>query len=377
MDRRNFLSSVGLAGLAASLGAAGCSTQKSTGVSPTGQSIGQRRLPVAKLSTDRIVKETVGLRPYRLSGPRIALEQLGSKHVVHNYGHGGSGFSLSWGSANLATRLVGNVCHIGEEVAVIGCGIMGLTSARMLQEKGYRVKIYAKDMFPNHTSSKATGTWSPSHLVCENDRITVDFKKLWEDACLFSFRSYQNLLGLGDLVQWIDHYSVGGRVHHEDPILHIKGLVPEQVILKPNQHPFRERNVTIQPTMVFNIPSYLQKLLDDVMLFGGKIEIKEFKNRDELEQLPYKCLVNCTSLGSKLLFDDDELVPISGQLAFFIPQPEITYRLSTPEGYIIPRKDGLVMGGTAKKGSWDTIPIREDSLKMASAVNEVVWNMKV
>lgn len=104
--------------------------------------------------------KTVGLRPFRTIGPRLESEQLGSKTLVHNYGHGGSGWSLSWGSGMLARD---EVMKTGvKQVAVIGAGTIGLTTARLLQElSGFEVTIYAKDVAPNVTSSLATGTWSP------------------------------------------------------------------------------------------------------------------------------------------------------------------------------------------------------------------------
>jgi hypothetical protein len=52
----------------------------------------------------RMTHITVCLRPFRAEGPRLDVETIGAKRVVHNYGHGGSGWSLSWGSAALAAR---------------------------------------------------------------------------------------------------------------------------------------------------------------------------------------------------------------------------------------------------------------------------------
>lgn len=258
----------------------------------------------------------------------------------------------------------------------MGCGIIGLTTARLLQEMGKSVTIYAKELWPKITSSMATGTWSPAHLVCEEDRITPEFKNTWEQACLFSFRAYQNLLGLGDMVTWIDHYIIGERLYKEAPLLQIKGLLPDQVELSKKQHPFRANLVVNQPSMLFNIPVYLQKLTDDFFRFGGKIIIREFSTLEEVDALAEKCIVNCTGLGAKSLFNDDELLPISGQLSFLIPQPEINYRLSTPHGYVIPRKDGLVLGGNAIRNNWDTNPDPKQTEIMIAAVNEAVQHMR-
>jgi D-amino-acid oxidase len=47
-----------------------------------------------------VLAERVGLRPFRKSGLRLESAYLGDgRSVVHNYGHGGSGFTLSWGCA--------------------------------------------------------------------------------------------------------------------------------------------------------------------------------------------------------------------------------------------------------------------------------------
>ncbi len=57
-------------------------------------------------------------------GPRIEAEKMGRKTIVHNYGHGGTGWSLSWGSSTLALRHV--LATREREIAVIGCGALGL-----------------------------------------------------------------------------------------------------------------------------------------------------------------------------------------------------------------------------------------------------------
>ena len=66
----------------------------------------QRRtfFPV-KVSRERLIRTVVGLRPYRPGGFLVDTERLENKLLVHNYGHGGAGITLSWGSAHLALEL--------------------------------------------------------------------------------------------------------------------------------------------------------------------------------------------------------------------------------------------------------------------------------
>src|SRR5438270_3242194 len=55
---------------------------------------------VLKIDNPRVLRERVGLRPFRKSGVRIEREKLrDGRTLIHNYGHGGSGFTLSWGCA--------------------------------------------------------------------------------------------------------------------------------------------------------------------------------------------------------------------------------------------------------------------------------------
>src|SRR5919106_4863100 len=132
MDRRQFLGSaaLGLAGLTLP----GCAT---TSRPPARAGC----LPPVDVSADRVIRTIAGLRPYRASGFVVRREPLGDKALVHNYGHGGAGITLSWGTSRLAADL-GLPGHQGP-VAVIGAGVMGLTTALLVQEAGFPVTIYA------------------------------------------------------------------------------------------------------------------------------------------------------------------------------------------------------------------------------------------
>src|ERR1700736_2223815 len=136
-----------------------------------------RLIPV-RASSDRITRITVCTRPFRAQGPRLDTETVGSKFIVHNYGHGGSGWSLSWGSSAIAVE---KAMAAGErDVAVLGCGALGLTSAILLQRAGAKVTIYAKERPPDVRSVRATGSWTPDSRVALTSDVNAEFPALWE-----------------------------------------------------------------------------------------------------------------------------------------------------------------------------------------------------
>jgi glycine/D-amino acid oxidase-like deaminating enzyme len=316
------------------------------------------RLQLAPLraAADRITQITVCTRPFRAQGPRLDVEQIGQKVIVHNYGHGGSGWSLSWGSSGIAMR---SAMATGErEIAVIGCGALGLTSALLLQRAGARVTIYAKDLPPNVRSSLATGLWTPDSRICLEDQATPAFKQLWAGMARQSFQTYQTLLGLpGNPVEFIDSYFIsddpnarrrGGSSADTRPKFAelqrelIADLIPRSEDFAPGSHPFSERYLRRNSLMMFNISAYARLLMGDFLANGGKIEIAEFHTPADFVKLREKVLVNATGYGSRALFGDESIVPVRGQLARMIPQPEVNYGLFYKGVSFVPRRDGMV-----------------------------------
>lgn len=328
---------------------------------------------------DRIVKETVGLRPFRASGPRIESQQLGSKTLVHNYGHGGSGWSLSWGTGNMVRNMV--LATKEKKVAVIGCGTVGIATSRLLQESGCEVTIYTKDVPPNVTSNLATGTWSPASRVCDVKVARPEFQKIWEEATRFSFRRFQFMLGMDDIACWAEEYSVFA----EEPVyvaggggedFEVHGLIPERVRLSSKEHPFKADYVTRRSNLMFNIPSYLRQNLNDFLLFGGKVKIQEIKSLEDIDALPEKVVVNCMGLGAKAVMNDEELTPVSGQLSCLIPQSDVNYKLYTKGANFISRKDGIYIGSNGIVGNWDTTPSKEQTEKTVGILMKMMEDMR-
>jgi len=347
VGRRQVLAGVGAALSVSALGL------RARGETP---SVAPLQLARLRASPDRITDITVCTRPFRAQGPRLDVEQIGQKTVVHNYGHGGSGWSLSWGSSAIAAQ---KAMAAGErDIAVIGCGALGLTSALLLQRAGALVTIYAKDLPPNVRSSLATGLWTPDSRICFEDNATPAFRQLWESMARQSFRTYQTLLGLpANPVEFIDDYFVSNdpdaKPHQMPPnddrpkfadLQHelIGDLVPRSEVFAPGSHPFGARYLRRNTFMMFNLAVYTRMLMADFQANGGKIEIDEFHTPADFSRLSQMTLINATGYGARALLGDQSITPVRGQLARVIPQPEINYGLDYKGVYFVPRRDGLV-----------------------------------
>ena len=102
---------------------------------------------------------------------------------------------------------------------------------------------------------------------------------------------------------------------------------------------------------------YLNALLRDFFTSGGRLVVREFHTPEELAHLPENPIFNCTGLGARAPFNDAELIPIKGQLAFLLPQPEVDYMTVGPgDIYMFPRRDGVLLGGSHERGEWSTEP---------------------
>ena len=61
---------------------------------------------ILEIDQPKVLRERVGLRPFRRSGVRLEQTQLlDARPAIHNYGHGGSGFTLSWGCAKAVLQI--------------------------------------------------------------------------------------------------------------------------------------------------------------------------------------------------------------------------------------------------------------------------------
>jgi hypothetical protein len=203
----------------------------------------------------------------------------------------------------------------------------------------------------------ATGLYTPDSRICLEEHATPAFKQTWAQMARQSFHSYLSFLGLpGTPVEFIDSYAVFDDAPEQPPRAESDGrpafaelqsellsdLMPRPDELAPGRHSLGQRHLLRVSQLMFNLTAYTQTLLTEFNANGGKLEITEFHTPADFARLKEKTLVNATGYGARALFGDESIVPVRGQLARTIPEPDVTYGLFYHGVGFVPRRDGLV-----------------------------------
>lgn len=296
---------------------------------------------------NRVQKHIAGVRPYRRGGFRLESERWNAsqKLIIHNYGHGGAGITLSWGVAEVAVELLERrLAESGNperQVAILGAGIVGLSTAYLLLEKGYQVTIYSDKFHPQITSTVAGGQFSPSV-------VEIPAHLNLNHLLLRSWRRFAPLDEKGAGVSYAPNFLLNSGSHFTAfPDGTIPGGRAFPLRVLPFQGP--RRSGSYAWTLLVEPPIYLPWLTREIQIRGGQLRQATVQSRNDVAALPEKLIVNCLGMGAKSVFQDGNMVGMRGQLVLLEPQ-NLGYLLSYRGGYIFSRQDSVVVGGTFESG---------------------------
>jgi D-amino-acid oxidase len=305
------------------------------------------------------MQPVVGLRPFREGGIRLAAEVVGGAWIVHNYGHGGAGLTLSWGTVNEALALSKTQREVpGTQMVVVGGGVIGLTTALELQQQGHSVTIYSDEFFPNNVSNIAGGLWSPVSVDLDASNV-VEREKL-KRIQIDSWRKYQALEKSGWPLRSMPMFVT--EQAREKSGLDLFEALPE--LFQVTHHDRLPIQGVTQGgyevnTILIDTPRYLAGLKAQVEANGAKLVKRKFSYlRDIVDTVGTNTVIyNCTGLGARYLANDPAVIPVRGDLVYikahagFDPGSIGYMAFYGPDGtdYMFPRSGEVVVGGTFRK----------------------------
>ncbi|KAF5289091.1 hypothetical protein FQR65_LT11913 [Abscondita terminalis] len=344
------------------------------------------------LKNARIFDHKVGLRPGR-SEVRLELEmsKIHGKQlpIIHNYGHGGAGVTFAYGCALETLDLIEQVfvtCKLCpthymitmHNIAIIGCGVVGLTTATIIQDKlksSVRITIYTEKLSPNTTSDVAAGLWGPSAILNTKLEKIIKWGKATHNYLLELWkRGYASDAGIALLMvrelQTSERYNSSDI---ENIVYGFQKIADDQIKQYRRKHNknykigFHYVTFTCEPQI--HLPFLEKKFISN----GGVIKIQKIADISELSG--YDLVINCSGLNGKFLCDDDEMVPIRGQIAK-ARAPWQFHASLTDSIYIIPNFHNVVMGGTKQVDDWETNPRESDRNNIVNGVYTILPTLK-
>lgn len=325
-------------------------------------------LPIPDLRDENILRAVCGLRPCRTGGLRLEADTLptasGPVPLIHNYGHGGCGVTLGWGTAERAADLAEHALGVpGSEhpshVLVLGAGVVGLTSAHELLTRGHRVTVLAAKFASDTTSNIAGALWLPTGIdFPEPGTKRDDFNHILRRAHN-RFKALEAAPGGGERwgVQELPVYEPETTPYF--PEYFESGAIAEPTPIDRVPMPGEPMPGRVFHTLFIHTPRFLNVLRGEVESHGGQFHQASFDSIDDIareaDARGAHAVINCLGLGSGELMNDANLYPARGVLIHAKPI-DLGYVFHNGYNYVFPRSDALVLGGCFQPGNTSTEP---------------------
>ena len=229
-------------------------------------------------------------------------------------------------------------------ITVLGCGVIGLTTALKLQEEGHRVQVKTWKMPPDTTSDKAAAFWSP-YRIAEDERTHA-----WITETYAVLEGLSQVRGSGVSMVPLRKYLRDGA--DQSDLWWLRSVPGGRYIaLGPREVPPGFASGWALEVPLMETPLYLPYLMRRLALpVQSGHKVTDLASEEGI-------VINCTGLGSRTLCADSSLVPVRGQIAVTKAQPTgaIYVDADTPT-YVVPRADGCIIGGTYERDQWEEVP---------------------
>ncbi|MGW5770725.1 FAD-dependent oxidoreductase [Streptomyces longwoodensis] len=255
-------------------------------------------------------------------------------------------------------------------VIVVGGGVIGLTTAVVLAERGHRVRVWTREPAERTTSAVAGGLWWPYHIE------PVESARAW---ALRSLEVYEELAARPDRT---GVRLVEGVLGETDPA-EVEGWAAGRLTglraATAREYP-RGGGLWARLPLV-DMPAHLLWLRERLAAAGGTVEVRVV---GDLAEADAPVVVNCSGLGARELAADPSVRPVRGQLVV-VENPGVgTWLVSTDADgeptYLLPQPGRLLLGGTAEEDAWSTEPdpaVAEAIVRRCAALRPEVAGARV
>ncbi len=247
------------------------------------------------------------------------------------------------------------------KIAIIGAGVIGLSTGIELLNKGYNVTIYAREL-AGITSDVAAAIWMPFKIEPQEQAIKWAlqslplFKKINLEApqAGVQFKPHTNLCTTAtEKPAWVEYL---------EPLPN-----PDYVLDKYKTHSYTIKTAVIDPI------KYMPYLRQLYLAKGGIIQQKEISDIHALVK-NHNLVVNCTGLNARTLVNDITLYPIRGHVIRCEKIPGFDASIVREDDeltHIITRTEDCLLGGVVQKDNWNMQPDKNTRDAIIARAHEI------
>lgn len=274
-----------------------------------------RRLAPPNLGEAHLGKKILCHRPMRHGAPRMEVEEGNGKVIVHNYGHGGSGWTLGPGCAQYAvTLLAKSPCAEALEadtpISILGAGALGLFTTYDLVKQGFKNLTIVAEAFEDLTSHKAGGLLAPVSMDNDPamqaviDQIGVDAYRFYASIAQKSNRDFPD----GAVI--VPAYFRSREDSGLEPYVG-KVMAPAKDVILDFGTGTTQTMVAYDDGIFIDTAKMMTHLTSYLKNKGVKFIQKTLTSFQEVDT---HYLFNCTGLGAAELSQDAEMESVQGHL---------------------------------------------------------------
>jgi D-amino-acid oxidase len=280
------------------------------------QTIEIRKITPPAFKASNLGEKILCYRPMKHGIPNLSIGQQGNKVIAHNYGHGGSGWTLGPGSAKYVNALLINSA-IGKElsdkstpIAIIGAGLVGLFTAYDLVQRGYsNITIYAKKI-DSLASHYAGGLLAPVSMDNDHamqsiiDQIGIDAYRFYDDVARNKNADFKQ--GARLVPSYFNSREDSGLEAYVGKV-----MKPAKEVMLDFGNGTTRQMVVYDDGIFMNTALLMTELHEFINAHNIQIKLRKISTFDELNE---KFIFNCSGLGAGELNHDAALVPVQGHL---------------------------------------------------------------